>query len=278
MRGKGALLLLLLLAPRGAAGAGGEAEPALSRASTLAMDMTLYIQGVRLGSVSLTSVIGANGYRAISHLKSEGIVTLVWKETIQATASGAVGQGRLHPALYDSFAVKPDGSGEQTSLTWPAMGAPTLLVDPPYSDRVKIEVPAGDQADALDPLSALTWMIAGADAPACPRQVKVFDGRRSYVIALKPEAKTDIRMDNGLYAGPGLGCTITYRQLSGAGQEVLEAKSALPNAHVLVASLTGTGTGKRFHVPLRLWADTPFGRVAAVATAVTLDGVKLGAN
>src|SRR6185503_16446789 len=98
--------------------------------------MTLYIQGVKLGTVELTGTIGPNGYHAVSHLKSEGIVTLVWKETIQATASGAIGPDGLRPALYDAFAQKPDGTNEQTSLTYGEDGLPRLYVNPPYMDKV----------------------------------------------------------------------------------------------------------------------------------------------
>jgi hypothetical protein len=85
-----------------------------------------------------------------------------------------------------------------------------------------------------------------------------------------------MKMDNGLYTGPGVACTVTYRQISGAGQELLEKKTALPEGHALFATLTDGRTGRRFFVPLRLWADTPYGRVAAVATAVTLGGKPLG--
>lgn len=273
-----AIALAACLAPQGAAAAGGEAVGDAAPVSTFSLAMTLYIQGVTLGSVDLTGTVGESGYRAVSHLKSEGIVTLVWKETIQATASGALGKDRLRPALYDSFALKPDGTNEQTSLTYPQDGLPRLFVDPPYMDRVKIEVPAGDQRESLDPLSALVQLVASADGQAqpCGRRVKIFDGRRGYVIALAREAQTTIRMDNGLYRGPGQQCAVTYHQLSGAGQELLEAKSTLPAAHALIASFTAARTGRIFHVPLRVWADTPYGRVAGVATSVTLDGMKLG--
>lgn len=267
-------LLTALLLPRSAGAAGGENAMGAAPASTLSVAMTLYIQGVTLGGVDLTSTIGPDGYRAVSHLKSEGIVTLLWKETIQATVSGAMGPERLRPSLYDSFAIKPDGSKEQTSLTYSGEGAPKLFVDPPYSDRVRIVVPEKDQSESLDPLSALVQLVAGG----CGRQVKVFDGRRAYAIAVARGRATGIRMDNGLYAGPGQECIISYRQISGADQEVLEEKSSLPTVHALVASFTGSGTGQVFHVPLRLWADTQYGRVAAVATSVTLDGMKLGGS
>lgn len=105
--------------------------------------------------------------------------------------------------------------------------------------------------------------------------MNVYDGRRHYVIAVAHRAKADIRMDNGLYAGPGQHCTVTYQQGAGAAQHVLEGKSALPTAHAMIATLTSKVTGGVYHVPLRLWADTPYGRVAAVATAVSLDRTAL---
>lgn len=268
--------LLLFGAPRGAAAAGGEAMQGGS-GSTLSVTLTLYIQGLTLGTVELSSTVDGDSYRSVSRLKTEGIITLLWKQTIQATASGRIRQDRFQPGLYDAFVVKSDGSNEQISLTYAANGPPRLFVDPPFRDSVKIEIPAKQQMESLDPVSALTFLLAGAPAgEPCGRKVDVYDGRRHYVIALTRRAPTTIRLDNGLYAGPGLQCSVTYRQVSGAGQQVLEGKSSLPTAQAMIASLTSKQTGRAYHVPMRLWADTPYGRVAAVATSVTLDGVTLG--
>jgi hypothetical protein len=267
--------LLFLAAPRGAAAAGGEAVQRPT-GSTLSVALTLYMQGLTLGTVELTSTIDGDSYRSVSRLKTEGIVTLVWKQTIQATASGKIRQEGFEPDVYDAFVVKSDGSNEQTSLTWPQNGPPRLFVDPPYMDSVKIEIPLKHQMESLDPVSAMTFLLAGA-RESCGRQVSVYDGRRTYVIALARQAASMLRMDNGLYAGPVQQCRVTYRQVSGAGQRVLEGKSHLPSAQAAIATLTARSTGRTYHVPLRLWADTPYGRVAAVATAVMLDGVPLAA-
>jgi hypothetical protein len=273
-------LLMLVATPHGAGAAGGEATQAApnpTSSSTLAISMTLYIQGLTLGTVELTSTVDGSAYRAVSRLKTEGIVTLLWRQTIQATASGRIQPDGFQPALYDAFVVKSDGSNEQISLTYGDNGPPKLFVDPPFMDSVKIEIPVKQQMESLDPVSAMTFLLAGSGGrEPCGRQVSVYDGRRNYVIALTRRAATTIRLDNGLYSGPGLQCAVTYRQVSGAGQKVLEGKSALPTAQAMVATLTSKQTGRAYHVPLRLWADTPYGRVAAVATSVSLDGAPLG--
>jgi hypothetical protein len=269
--------LLLLAAPRGAGAAGGEASQGAS-GSALSVTITLYIQGLTLGTVELSSTVADDTYRSVSRLKTEGLINLVWKQTIQATSSGRIRQDRFQPDVYDAFVVKSDGSNEQTSLTWPENGPPRLFVDPPYMDSVKIEIPVKQQMESLDPVSAMTFLLAGETGGGrspCGRQVNVFDGRRTYVIALTRQAATTIRMDNGLYSGPGQQCSVTYRQVSGAGQQVLEGKSSLPSAQAVIATLTSKQTGRIYHVPLRLWADTPYGRVAAVATALSLDGKPL---
>jgi hypothetical protein len=267
--------LLLFGTPHGARAAGGEAMQGAA-GSTLSVTITLYIQGLTLGTVELTSTVDGDAYRTVSRLKTEGIITLLWKQTIQATASGRIRPDRFQPDIYDAFVVKADGSNEQTSLTYAQSGPPRLFVNPPYMDSVKIEIPAQQQMESLDPVSAMTFLLAGDGArEPCGRRVNVYDGRRHYVIALTRQAPATIRLDNGLYAGPGLQCSVTYRQVSGAGQQVLEGKASLPTAQAMVATLTSKQTGRAYHVPLRLWADTPYGRVAAVATAVTLDGIPL---
>jgi hypothetical protein len=164
-----AALLLLLAMPRAHAAGGEAAQPA--NAATLSVAMTLYIQGLTLGTVAIEAAYAPDSYQAVSRLKTEGIITLLWKQTIQATVSGRIRKDGFRPQLYDAFVIKSDGSNEQISLTYPENGPPRLSVDPPFMDSVKIEVPVRDQAESLDPVSALVTMLAGfgGGAPAARR-------------------------------------------------------------------------------------------------------------
>jgi hypothetical protein len=81
-------------------------------------------------------------------------------------------------------------------------------------------------------------------------------------------------MDNGLYKGPAMECTAAYRQMSGAGQHIIERTSGLPVAHAWVASFPSAVAGRSYVVPLRIWAKTPYGTVSLVATSLTVDGAK----
>ena len=71
-------LLLFLGAPRAAVGAGGEGAAQGPTGSTLSIAMTLYIQGITLGTVELTST---NGFFAPENGRTVGAFEAAVKQT-----------------------------------------------------------------------------------------------------------------------------------------------------------------------------------------------------
>jgi hypothetical protein len=79
-------------------------------------------------------------------------------------------------------------------------------------------------------------------------------------------------MDNGLYAGKATQCQIKYRALGGMRPGVLRKNNeSFPSINAWIVTYHGSA-GHDFAVPLRVWADTPYGALAVVVDSIKIDG------
>ncbi len=273
------MAILVALLPGAAFAAGGEAaQTTAAPASTLKMAMTLYAGGIKLGSVDLDAAIRGKQYRAVSNLETAGVVNAFWQSRIQATSTGEIGGRDFQPRLYDSFYVGRANHKQEVSLSYDDGGAIRLYANPPY-DIARYPVSAAQKKDTFDPLSAIVYVTAGAGADAanpCNVTAPVFDGKRRYNIEIKKEKDTRVEMDNGLYKGTAILCQARYVQVAGFSQKVLDERDSFPVIHAWIVTFPSKIPGRNYAVPLRVWADTPYGVVAAVTTALNIDGIDKG--
>ena len=269
------LAAFLAMPPLPALAAGGEAaDQTAAPASHLTLAMALYAGGITLGKVDMDATIIGDKYHAVSNLQTAGIVNALWQSTIQATASGQLSPGHFQPALYDSFYTGRSGHKQEVSLTYDS-GSVRLYADPAYS-LDKYPVSEAQKKNAYDPLSAIIYVTSGVGADPkspCATVAAVFDGKRRYNIEFKKEKDVQINMDNGLYKGPGVQCQAHYNQIAGFSQHVLDENASFPAVHAWFVKFPSAVTGRDYIVPLRAWADTEYGTVAAVATGLKIDGV-----
>lgn len=278
MKIRHALILLVTALPTAgaalAAGGSGAETPA-QPGSTLQMAMTLYAGGVTLGKVDLNATIRGDQYHVVSNLQTGGVVNAFWQSEIQATSTGTVAPKNFHPALYDSYYTGRSDKKQEVSLTYDANGPVRLYADPPYS-MTGYEVTPAQQRATFDPLSAITFLVSGVGAAAdnpCGVTLPVFDGRRRYDVEITKVKDTEVSMDNGLYKGRALLCQIKYKQLAGYKPKVIKDGASFPVINAWVATFPSAVTGRSYVVPLRAWADTSYGVIAAVATSIKIDGV-----
>ncbi|HTO41815.1 MAG TPA: DUF3108 domain-containing protein [Rhizomicrobium sp.] len=272
---RAACVVLLLGVPTlaQAAGGAGEDDDDAGPASRLALAMNLYAGGLGLGKVDLDATIRGSKYHAVSNLETSGIVNTFWQARIQATSTGEIAGKRLEPTLYDSYTTKKD-SKQQVSLTYEPAGTIRVFAVPAYS-LAKHPISPEQQKDTYDPVSAILFVASGLGADAknpCGVSAPVFDGRRRYNIDLKKIKDTTVSMDNGLYKGPAVQCEARYNQIAGFSQKVLDSNASFPTINAWVATFAGVN-GRTYVVPLRVWANTPYGVIAAVTSSLKIDGV-----
>ena len=241
--------------------------------------LNLYAGGIPFGKMDMDTTLRGSEYRTVSNFQTSGAVSKFWQAEIQATSSGKIGAKRLEPGLYDSYDINRTGRKQEVSLTY-ENGAPRLYADPVYSTN-GYEVSAEDRKNTLDPLSALTFIISGVAAEGgnpCALTAPVFDGRRLYNIEMTKVKDTDIKMDNGLYAGKAALCQIKYRPLGGMRPQVLRSGESFPLINAWIVNFPSGISGHSFAVPVRLWADTKYGQLSIVASSVKVAGQTLKAN
>src|SRR5262249_40767281 len=160
---------------------------------------------------------------------------------------------------------------QQVSLTYEPDGAIRIYAVPTYSLNNHPITPE-QQKDTYDPVSAILYVASGIGGDAknpCDIMAPVFDGRRRYNIEVKKEKENTEDMDNGLYKGPAVQCSAHYNQIAGFSQKVLDTNSTFPVMHAWVVTMPSAG-GRQFVVPLRVWTNTPYGVIAAVASTVKI--------
>lgn len=273
----GALALILLSGP--GYSAGGEDTAPAGPTSTLVLDYGLYAGGIPFGHASMTARLDGDVYKASSTLETEGIVNKFWQSKIETSSNGVLDENRVQPSVYDSFATRRQGHRQEVTLKFNPDGPESLYANPPYHvDRYP--VPADKKRHALDPLSAVVFLTTSYRAnekKPCGVVAPVFDGRRRYDIAFSFVKKANVDMDNGLYKGPALVCQVEYRQVAGYQQRIVAHGHKMPKIYAWVASFQSTTDPNRHYmVPLRLWADTDFGLITAVAQRIKLDGADQG--
>lgn len=268
-----ALALLGLAQP--AAAAGGSGGTSTQPASQLQVAMTLYAGGITMGKAELNATLRGGDYQVASNLQTQGVVNAFWQSEIQATASGKLADSNLAPVLYDSFNTRQStGKRQQVSLTYEGENAPRLYANPVYP-KTEFEVKPQDAKGTLDPLSAITLIASGVAAKngnPCAATLPVFDGRRRYNIELTKTREVDIKMDNGLYQGKAVQCEARYRPVAGFRQKLLSGSEPFPVIRAWVANFPSAVAGRDYTVPVRVWAETRYGVIAILATALTVDG------
>jgi Protein of unknown function (DUF3108) len=269
--------LLILAGP--AFAAGGTGGDSGAPASHFQMAMTIYAGGITLGQMDMDATVRDGKYHVVSNLETSGVVNAFWQSEIQATSSGSVSANNLSPTLYDSFDVNRTGKRQEVSLTYDSSDPPRLYADPPYS-TTGYEVAPDERKATIDPLSAVMFIVSGAGAGANPCAVTapVFDGRRRYNIEMRKVKDVDIKLDNGLYAGHALLCQVKYDQIAGFKPRVLKSNERFPTINAWVVTYPSKLKGGDYVVPLRVWADTPYGLVAVVANSLKIDGQTPKAN
>jgi hypothetical protein len=255
-----------------AGGAGAEDQSAPG--SKLQMAMTIYAAGITIGKVDMDATIRGDEYHVVSNLETSGVVNAFWQSQIQATSSGKIGEKSFEPSLYDSFYTGRSDKKQEVSLTYQPGTPPRLYADPPYATN-GYEVAPDAQKSTFDPLSAVIFLASGVGAQAdnpCGVTAPVFDGRRRYNIEMAKLKDTTISMDNGLYKGHAVLCSIRYHQIAGFKPNILKQNESFPAIQAWVALMPSTITGRNYVVPLRVWANTQYGLVAVVATQLKIDG------
>jgi hypothetical protein len=266
------LVLAGVSAGSAALAAGGEGAASDGPTSTVDLTYTLYVGGISLGTVDLNARFQDGAYQAVSKLETSGVVNTIWRGKIEATSRGELSGSQVEPAVYDAFSLTGSNTQRKEMMLTFGGAVPTIK-----SEHKLVEIKDELKKATLDPVSAMVALVAGFDAgKPCTQKAPVYDGRRRYDVSMSYVKNQDVKMDNGVYAGPVSVCKLRYSPIAGAKQRILEGNN-VPDVFAWTTGFSSTtDPQRRYVVPLRIYAETPFGLFVALVTRASIDGKALG--
>lgn len=245
----------------------GAAAPIQTAPATISVAYSIAFWGIPFGETRYQGNFANGGYAASSHFETSGIVSLFWQAIIDASASGRLSAGSLQPKEYDSYYRRGGSKKERVQVTF-ENGTVTTFADPPY-DTTKYPVSDDQKREAVDPMSAITLVLAAirADrANPCGTIAPVFDGRRRYNIEFTYIKDEPVKL-GALYSGAAHLCQLHYRQIAGFKPKILKEGAAFPPIYGDFADIPAAGApDSRYILPLKLWSRLTFGTVSAELT------------
>ena len=174
-----------------------------------------YAAGVDVISVDANIAVDAGTYRVAVGYRTVGAFGLLLRSAQQTTANGRFVADRAVPERFYSAGTLR-GDPRVTQIDYSA-GQPTLRQLSPPNDTEREPVPAAQQADTVDTLSAMAELIHRVNTSGrCDGRVMTFDGRRLSVLEARTEGPQPLEASSrSSFAGPTLRCSFVGRQLAG---------------------------------------------------------------
>ncbi|HTQ13918.1 MAG TPA: DUF3108 domain-containing protein [Rhizomicrobium sp.] len=248
-------------------------DPQAPRPTTLDVGYSIAFWGIAFGHTDYDGKFAGGAYDSKSHFETSGIVSVFWNSTIDAVANGRVGAHSIAPNVYDSYSQDHNSKRQRVKVTFED-DDPTTFADPPYN-TTKYPVSEEQKKGAVDPMSAITTILAGVKADTknpCGAGVQVFDGRRRYDVTFTylGDEKASVP---GVWSGNVHKCQIHYNQIAGYKQKIVKEGKALPPMFADFADVPAAGAPNgRFVVAVRLWSALSWGTVTATIDQLKVDG------
>jgi len=270
-----ALTAAAVALPLGASG--GPAKVAsLETGSSLGVAYTISFWGIPFGHTDFDSKFRDQTYSTNSHFETSGIVSMFWQAKIEASSSGQLAPHALEPGVYDSLYQRGSDKKERVKVTF-AGADPLVEADPPYN-AAQYPVTGEQKKEGLDPLSAVTLVLAGLKAdPAnpCGTVAPVFDGRRRYNIEFTYLKDENPDVQTPLGKGKAHLCQMHYHQIAGFKPKIMKEGKAFPPIYGWFADVpNASAPSGHYLIALKVWAATGWGTVDATLSEFHVNGAQ----
>jgi hypothetical protein len=258
-------------------GTPAESQPATGKHLEIGYEMRFW--GIPFGQASYSGTFTSNSYAAKARFQTSGLVSVLWKTTIDASAGGRLDNHGIAPAAYDSTSKNHSNKLQRVKVDF-ASPVPTTIADPTY-DTTQYPVSNEQKKGALDPMSAITFLLAnmqsGGEGKPCSEGVHVFDGRRRYDVSFTYVKDEPVKLGNGLFAGNTHLCQVHFNYIAGYKQEVIADNNKLPPMFANFADIPDVAAPNgHYAVAVKLYADYGLGTVSVTLDNLKLDGAPPG--
>lgn len=164
---------------------------------------TIYIRGLKFGTISYSGVIDGNRYATASRIEASGLIGALVKARYDAKSVGTYADGRFIPARYDETAQR--GSRNTVSILRYSGGVPAAKEQTPPQNPRPSDISPAAQGGTLDPSTAI--FVAMRSMPpdeVCQVNYSMYDGRyRARIAITSPQPQGDGVVCSGVYEREG---------------------------------------------------------------------------
>lgn len=246
-------------------------RPAKAAAASLAVDYTIALAGLRIGTARLVGAFDRDAYQVDVSATLTGLVGAITGGQGSARSSGALGALPL-PQTF-AIATRTASSGIAVRMALSHGNVIQTEITPPLVDmQDRVPVTAGAKRGIVDPASALLMPARGAgpllDPSNCDRTLPLFDGATRFNVVLSYAETREVQKPG--YAGPVLVCNARYQAIGGHRPDRPGVKFMEDNREMSVWLAPVEGT--RLLVPLRISVLTEIGTNIIEATRWSRSG------
>ncbi|MEE7457598.1 hypothetical protein MPAR168_04300 [Methylorubrum populi] len=254
-----------------AAQAGPRAHRAKAAPAGVAVDYSVNLAGIPIGTAQLTGAFEGARYRMDVSAVLTGLVGAVTGGQGSARSSGNLAASPVPSAF--AIATRTSNSGIAVRMALAGGNVTQSEVTPPLLDTGdRVPVTAAAKRGVIDPASALMMPARGradlTDPENCNRTLPVFDGATRFNVVLSYGETRQVEKPG--YSGPVLVCNARYVAIAGHRPDRPGVKFMEDNRDMSVWLAPVEGT--RVLVPMRIAVRTTLGTNIIEATRWTRTG------
>lgn len=230
--------------------------PAAARAQeTTQLSYAVYAAGLNVLLVDSKAEFGERDYRIDLSYRTAGLYGTFIPIRIDSFVQGRWDGGKPAPLRFASWGTAR-GKERRITLDYPG-GQPAIRVLVPATEPDRDPVPAPQQRDTMDTLSAMAYLVRQvALTGRCDGTVRIFDGRRVLETESRTAGSEALQADfRSAFNGTALRCDMRARQLAGFQHDADEAE--IRRIHLSHAWLAPLAPGK-LALPVRVVFETRF--------------------
>ena len=179
------------------------------------MDYQVYMHGLRIARISAGLELRADTYRIEVAYRTVGLIGWLFRGQQLDIAEGRFGGALPEPSRFHGVGLWR-GVPRHVLIEYAEHQPVVRDLDPP-NEGEREPVPAALQANTMDPLSAMVFLIRHVvDTGRCDGMVNTFDGRRAVRLTAHTVGETELMPNSrSSFRGRALRCDFEGRLLAG---------------------------------------------------------------
>jgi hypothetical protein len=174
-----------------------------------------YVLGLHVFDMTFSASLQPSAYRVDASFRLAGALAAFWHAEGSTTVSGQFVDGQAAPRELVSTG-RYSGVAHMLRIDWKD-GSPDIVQMVPSREKDREPVPAADQANTVDTLSAIAGLMQRVAATGrCDTTARTYDGTRLAELSAQTAGRELLKpTPRSSFQGEALRCDLTVRMLGG---------------------------------------------------------------